>query len=46
MRWKYSGAAPVSYALSPLNALIGAPLIESLELRVEDFQAEGLAPGR
>jgi hypothetical protein len=35
--WIFAGSTPVSYSLSPLNALVGAAVIESLELRVGDF---------
>jgi hypothetical protein len=35
--WIYSRTVPLSYSLSPLNALVGAAVIESLELRVGDF---------
>jgi hypothetical protein len=38
VRWFFPDAVPVAYALSPLNALVGATVIESLELRVGDFQ--------
>ena len=37
LRWVYPDSAPLSYSLSPLNALIGQAVIESLELRVGDF---------
>ncbi|HTT13246.1 MAG TPA: phage tail protein [Burkholderiaceae bacterium] len=40
LRWVFAGAVPVSYSLSPLNALAGAALIESLELQVSDFQLD------
>jgi len=36
-QWNYSKTVPLSYSLSPLNALVGAAVIESLELRVGDF---------
>jgi phage tail-like protein len=32
--WSYAAAVPVAYAVSPLHALVGAVVIESLELRV------------
>ncbi len=38
VRWFFRDSVPVSYALSPLNALAGATLIESLELRVGNFE--------
>jgi len=38
LRWIFPDAVPVSYALSPLNALVGAAMIESLELQVGDFR--------
>ncbi|MGB3429860.1 MAG: phage tail protein [Burkholderiaceae bacterium] len=38
VRWLFRDAVPVGYALSPLNALVGATVIESLELRVGDFE--------
>jgi hypothetical protein len=38
VRWFFHDAVPVGYALSPLNALVGATVIESLELRVGDFE--------
>jgi hypothetical protein len=38
LRWIFPDAVPVSYSLSPLNALVGAAVIESLELQVGDFQ--------
>jgi phage tail-like protein len=39
LRWVYSDAFPLSYSLSPLNALAGEALIESLELQAGDFGA-------
>ncbi|HUL63351.1 MAG TPA: phage tail protein [Burkholderiaceae bacterium] len=36
-RWIFAASVPLSYSLSPLNALAGAAVIESLELRVGDF---------
>lgn len=38
VRWSFHDSVPVGYALSPLNALVGATVIESLELRVGDFE--------
>ena len=38
VRWFFRDCVPVGYALSPLNALVGATVIESLELRVGDFE--------
>jgi hypothetical protein len=38
VRWLFPDAVPIGHALSPLNALIGAPMIESLELRVGGFE--------
>jgi len=37
--WICSGAVPVGYAVSALNALGHEPVIESLDLRVKDFAA-------
>jgi len=37
-RWIFPDSVPLSYSLSPLNALAGAAVIESLELRVGDFE--------
>jgi T4-like virus tail tube protein gp19 len=36
-RWTFSGALPSAYAASPLNALRGELLIETLELAVRGF---------
>ena len=36
-RWTFSDALPSAYAVSPLNALRGEPLIETLELSVGGF---------
>ena len=36
-RWTFSEAIPVAYSVSPLNALGGEPLIESVELSVHGF---------
>lgn len=38
VRWLFPESAPVSYALSPLNALTGSVVVESLELRVGSFE--------
>jgi phage tail-like protein len=38
-RWTFNGARPHAYALSPLNALGNEPLIETLELTVDSFEA-------
>lgn len=38
VRWFFPDSVPVSYALSPLNALSAAPVIESLELQVGGFE--------
>jgi len=38
VRWFFPDSVPVSYALSPLNALAGAAVIESLELQVGGFE--------
>jgi len=37
MRWLFPDSVPLSYSLSPLNALVGAAVIESLELHVGGF---------
>jgi phage tail-like protein len=37
LRWVYPESIPLSYSLSPLNALVAQPVIESLELRVGKF---------
>jgi phage tail-like protein len=37
--WTFSTAEPTAYSLSPLNALLSAPLIETLELSVGGFEA-------
>lgn len=41
VRWFFPDSIPVSYALSPLNALAGAAVIESLELQVGGFELSG-----
>ena len=38
VRWLFPESVPVGYALSPLNALLGSILIESLELRIGNFE--------
>lgn len=38
VRWFFPDSVPVSYALSPLNALAGAAVIETLELQVGGFE--------
>ena len=38
-RWTFQEAVPTSYHVSPLNALISAPLLETLELSVRGFEA-------
>ena len=38
-RWTFLKAAPIAYCLSPLNALVSAPLVETLELSVHGFEA-------
>ncbi len=37
-RWLFPDSVPLSYSLSPLNALVGAAVIESLELHVGGFE--------
>ena len=37
MRWLFPDSVPLNYSLSPLNALVGAAVIESLELQVGGF---------
>lgn len=44
MRWRFRGALPVAYHLSPLQALGDAPVIESLELSIAGFTADDEAP--
>lgn len=39
-RWRYGGAVPVAYQLSPLDALGGEPVVESLELAVTSFERD------
>jgi phage tail-like protein len=38
-RWTFLRAVPTAYSMSPLNALVSAPLIETLELSVGGFEA-------
>jgi phage tail-like protein len=38
VRWLFPDSVPLAYSLSPLNALVGAVMIESLELRVGGFE--------
>lgn len=38
-RWTFLEAVPTSYHVSPLNALVSAPLFETLELSVRGFEA-------
>jgi len=38
LRWLFPDTVPVAYSVSPLHALFGAPLLESLELKVGGFQ--------
>jgi phage tail-like protein len=38
VRWFFRDSVPVAYALSPLNALVETTLVESLELRVGNFE--------
>jgi len=43
--WTLRGALPIGYAVSSLNALGHEPVVESLELRVNGFEASfGKAP--
>jgi phage tail-like protein len=48
VRWTMRDAEPIAYGLSPLNASVSAPLVESLELAVQGFEAEfsGARQGR
>jgi len=36
--WTFPAAEPTAYSMSPLNALLSAPLIETLELSVGGFE--------
>lgn len=38
VRWLFRDSVPVAYSLSPLNALAGAPLFESLEVQPGGFE--------
>ena len=38
VRWLFRDSVPVAYSLSPLNALAGAPLLESLEIQPGGFE--------
>jgi len=38
MRWLFPDTVPIAYSVSPLHSLFGAPLLESLELKVGGFQ--------
>jgi phage tail-like protein len=38
-RWTFPAAEPTAYSMSPLNALVSAPLIETIELSVGGFEA-------
>lgn len=38
LRWIYANSVPLTYALSPLNALAAAAVVETLEIRVGDFE--------
>jgi len=40
IRWKYSGARPIAYRVSALNALENGLLAESLEIAVATFDAD------
>jgi len=42
--WLFRDATPVTYQLSPLNALGNEPVIETLELAVGHFEADRGAP--
>lgn len=44
MGWRFRGAMPVAYHLSPLQALGDAPMIELLELSIADFTTDDGAP--
>ncbi len=37
-RWTFAAAEPTAYSMSPLNARLSAPLIETLELSVGGFE--------
>jgi T4-like virus tail tube protein gp19 len=38
LRWIFPRSVPLSYSVSPLNAMVGAAVVESLELRIGDFE--------
>ena len=38
LRWLFRDCRPTSYSLSPLHALVGEPVIESLQLQVASFE--------
>ncbi len=38
IRWKFTGARPVKYSLSRLNALEPAVLVETVEMEVDGFE--------
>ena len=38
-RWTFPTAEPTAYSMSPLNALLSAPPVETLELSVGGFEA-------
>jgi phage tail-like protein len=38
VRWRFRDCVPVAYTLTPLNALAGAPLLESIEVQPGDFE--------
>jgi phage tail-like protein len=46
LRWVFPQSVPLSYSVSPLNALLGEPLVESLELGVGDFEVYRIRPSR
>jgi phage tail-like protein len=38
VEWAFRDCVPIAYSVSPLHALLGEPLLESLELRVGGFE--------
>ncbi|HQR20640.1 MAG TPA: phage tail protein [Burkholderiaceae bacterium] len=38
VRWLFPDCVPVGYAVTPLSAILGSTVIETLELKVGDFQ--------
>jgi hypothetical protein len=44
--WTFARAQPIAYSLSPLNALASTPVVETLELAVDGFEAafDALSP--